>query len=463
MKVLLIVPDGVAVRNYLYSNFIEELYKKDAQIIVYHQLSNTAINEIKKVHPKIDVFIEIPKFIESPLARLVRESLAYARLLRNKNTLNNKTVLMFWNGKHKSLKLKALFLLAEIFGFFLSKSYRVILKVDNWYEKIILKSKDIHKIEKDIKYQNPDVILNLHQRSPLSAPIIAIAKIEKIKCSTVIFSWDNIPKARLIARYDSYLVWSDLMKEQLVLLYPEINKNQVLVVGTPQFECYFNDTLYLEKELFFNEHGLDPLKSTICFSANDKTSPYDPNYLEDVCKAISEMNEVDRLQILFRRCPVDKSDRFDKVLDTYKSFVKPIDPDWRIESGDKNSYTSIYPTYKDFILLVNTVKHSELVINLGSTMSHDFAVLNKPCLYLNYDPIPNSKLTVDAIYNFEHFRSMKGLNAVGWINSKDQILKTILNTLNTPGEIAPDRKKWMKTIVLHPLDTNSQNIASALL
>ncbi|MBU2919824.1 hypothetical protein KO504_00590 [Winogradskyella psychrotolerans] len=463
MKVLLIVPDGVAVRNYLYSSFIVELFKKNAEVIIYHQLSESAITEIKNVHPQLDTFIEIPKFIESPLTRLLRESLAFARILRNIKALKNRTVITFWNRNHKTFKLKALNIVSEFFGFILSKSYQLVLKADHWYEKRILISQVIEKITKDFKSINPDVVLNLHQRSPLTAPIVAVAKKEKIKCSTVIFSWDNIPKARLISRYDSYLVWSDLMKDQLVLLYPEISKHQVLVVGTTQFECYFNQENYLKKELFFKQYGLDPLKRTICFSANDRSSPYDPNYLEDICKVIKEMVENERPQILFRRCPVDKSDRFDTILETYKSFVTPIDPDWRVESHLKTAFASIYPTYNDFVLLVNTVKHCDLVINLGSTMAHDFAILDKPCLYLNYDPIYNSTLPVNTIYNFEHFRSMKGLNAVGWINSKAEILDMILKALNKPNEVGADRKKWMETIVLHPLDKNAINIAKAIL
>lgn len=462
MKVLLIVPDGVAVRNYLYTSFISDLQRNKAKIIVYHQLSDSAISEIKNTHKGTLTFRKIPQFIESPLARLLRESIAYARLLRNKKLLNNKTILAFWS-KKKGMKQRSLNVLSEIIGYFLSKSYYLILKADDFYEKNIVKNQNAKDIYKDIESLNPDVILNLHQRSPLSAPIITIAKNKKIKCATVIFSWDNVPKARLISRYDSYLVWSDLMKNQLTLLYPEIDKKDILVVGTPQFECYFDKELYLDKKTFFNQYNLDVNKQTVCFSANDRTSPYEPNYLEDVCESISKINERERPQILFRRCPVDKSDRFDKILEKYKSLVKPIDPDWRIDNEKDNSFTSIYPTYYDFVLLVNTVKHSDVVINLGSTMAHDFAVLDKPCLYLNYDPVINSTLPVKTIYNFEHFKSMKDLDPVGWINSKQEISKTISNALKNPEEVGVDRKKWMDKIVKHPLENNSQNIANTLL
>jgi hypothetical protein len=103
-----------------------------------------------------------------------------------------------------------------------------------------------------------------------------------------------------------------------------------------------------------------------------------------------------------------------------------------------------------------------VVINLGSTMAHDFAVLNKPCLYLNYNPVPNSTLKVEDVYKFQHFRSMKNLDAVGWIDSKEELGTMVLKAINTPELVGKDRIEWMKTIVKYPLEANSKNLANAL-
>lgn len=461
-RLLLIVPDGVAVRNYLYSSFISELQAKDIEVILYHQISNAAIEEVKRVQPTLAEIKAIPYFIEKPKARLLRESLAYARLKVNTKKLKNPTVMDFWNRNQKSLKQKLLYRLAEVLGTVFSWNYKLILKMEALYDAEISKGAIFENITRDIEQLNPDYILNLHQRAPISAPIIAVAKKKKIQTATVIFSWDNVPKARLISRYNAYLVWSDLMKNQLRLLYPEIKTEQIKVVGTPQFEFYFRDEFIESKELFFSKHGLDVNKKTVCFSANDATSPYEPNYFEDVCEEISKIEESIRPQILFRRCPVDKTNRFDNIIEKYKSFVFPIDPDWRMETDSGESFSSIYPAFNDVYLLVNTAKHSDLVINLGSTMAHDFAVYNKPCLYLNYDPVENSTCKVAMCYGFQHFKSMEGLAAVGWINSKLEISDKIALAINVPQKTGPDRKKWMELIVSYPLNESSKIIASLI-
>jgi hypothetical protein len=460
MKVLLIVPDGVAVRNYLYSSFITELEKKEIEVIVYHQISDSAIKEVENVHQNINHIQRIPQFVENPKARILRESLAYARLLRNKKILKNETIMTFWNKNQKGWKQKILYRLAEILGFVFSKSYDIILKLESVYDKEIAKSKVTETIGLDLKKLNPDLVLNLHQRVPISSPIIAAAKKAKIKTATVIFSWDNVPKARLISRYDNYFVWSDIMKTELSLLYPEIKIEQIKVVGTPQFEFYFQKEFQKEKKVFFEEHGLNPNKKTICFSANDQTSPYEPNYFDDICQEINAMEEDKRPQIIFRRNPADKSDRFDAIAEKYRNIVFTINPDWRTEKENTVAFAAIYPAYNDLQLLVNTTLHSDVVINLGSTMAHDFAVNDKPCLYLNYNPVSNTKFDVNDIYKFQHFTSMEGLEAVEWVNSKSEIVIKMRKAIEFPEKTGKDRKAWMQRIVKYPLQENSINIAN---
>lgn len=463
MKILLIVPDGVALRNYIYSSFVGELQKNGVEVMIYHQTSKSALAEIESLHNGISIIKEIPFYSESIFANLLRESLAYARLLRNKKILKNDTILAFWNKNQKTIKRKILYRLAELLGTIISKTYTAILKGDIIYERIISNNIIIKSIDKDLKFFNPDLILNLHPRAIVSLPIVFSAKKAKIKTSTVIFSWDNIPKARLIGRYDSYLVWSDLMKKELCLLYEEIKEAQVKVVGTPQFDFYFQEELYQSKSVFLHSYGLNTSKKTICFSANDQSSPYDQMYLEDICEEISKMPSDQRPQILFRKSPVDTSNRFDMVLDKYNSLVFSINPDWRFESNHEKLFSTIYPAINDSKLLVNTVKHSDLVINLGSTMAHDFAVLNKPCLYLNYNPVENSIFDVTMVFKFQHFESMKGLEAVGWINNKKEIVSKVLEAINYPQNVGKDRIEWMKRIVKYPLQDCSKNIVKELI
>lgn len=459
MKIILIIPDGVVVRNYLYSDFVNELIQRGFEIYVFHQIPKAAVAEIKSVTQDIKEFNFIPYFTEPTSARIIREVVVYARILINKKKLNNETIEYFWSRNQKGFKRIFLLKLSEFLGFFISKSYKSVLFLEKKYDKLMLNTNVAQKLSKEIDRIQPDMVLNLHQRSMTSTSIINYCRTKGIKTATVIYSWDNVPKARLISSYDNYYVWSELMKNELDLLYPEINRNQIKVVGTPQFEFYFDKKLHQTRASFFEKYNLDVNKKTICFSSNDTSSPYDPNYLEDLCSEIIKLEDNVRPQILFRINPFDKSGRFNSILEKYKNLIFVVNPDWRTENEGDGNFINIFPSYNDISLLVNTVLHCDVVVNLGSTMAHDFAVMNKPCLYFNYDPEPNSKLPVKDVYQFQHFRSMNKLEAVGWINSKSEIVDKILIAIQEPNQIGKDRTKWMETIVKHPLNENSKNLA----
>jgi hypothetical protein len=96
-------------------------------------------------------------------------------------------------------------------------------------------------------------------------------------------------------------------------------------------------------------------------------------------------------------------------------------------------------------------------------MVHDFAVYNKPCLYLNYDPVENSSFKVKDVFDFQHFRSMQNLNAVGWINSKEEFQDKIQRAINNPENTGDYRMQWLQKIVKHPLQNNSSTLAKEII
>ncbi|WP_298764362.1 hypothetical protein [uncultured Polaribacter sp.] len=466
MKILFLVPDGVGIRNYLYSNLCKELISKGFEIQLYHKVSKAALLEIEDVCLNISKnHKRLPDLKEGFILRFLREAPAYARLVYFSKVLKNDSIKFFWSKKPKTLKMKLFYFLCKTIGKLMSINYKLIRFFEKRYEILTTKTSAYKNVIADLEEIKPDFIINLHQRAPITTPVIMAAKALGIKNSTVIFSWDNVPKARLISRPQNYFVWSALMKKQLCLLYREINPKNVFVVGSPQFEFHKREEFRLTKETFFKEYKLNSNKKTICFSGDDvMTSPYDQIFLEDLCDALLNFKEEDRPQIIFRRCPVDFSTRFDAVLEKYKHIITVIHPDWRVEKeSEKNSFSLIYPSYNDLKLLVNTCLHSDLVINLGSTMAHDFAVHNKPCLYLNYNPKAHKYWSVKKTYKYEHFRSMTGLDAVGWVNSANDFYPLIKRILKDKNSVGKDREIWLKKIVNYPIEKNAFLLANTII
>lgn len=456
--ILFLVPDGVGIKNYLYSNIITHLKGGDAKITIWSPLPIEAFNDVKKLHQLDFGYKQIELKPESSLTRLYREATTYARLRRNAKLKNNPTILTNWRKPKYGFKVKLLYKVAEILGGYIGEDYTKILKFEEKSKRHIA-SQVINNYVDELQALNPTAIFITHQRVSGIMPICLAAERLNINTITAIFSWDNLPKARLCVKANNYLVWGDWMLKEMAEYYPEIPSQQVKLVGTPQFEFYTDNSQELSRKKFAVQHGLDPNKKWVCFSGDDiTTSPHDAIFLDDVAKAL--MPYADGVQLIFRRCPVDFSERYDVTIKKYNNVIRAIDPLWYTPSD--TGWTGYFASYKDISIQVNLAKHCETVINLGSTMAHDFTMFNKPCLYLNYNPVSDENWNVNTIYNYQHFRSMEGLNAVGWLNSKADIAEVVLKAINTPEVMAPDRKLWMQRIVLQPVNESSKLIAKLL-
>lgn len=455
------MPDGTGIRNYLYSRLISE-FNADTEILLWHNISETAVANVRNVHPQASISEEpIAVYVENLAERVLREASTYARLKWYCKKMQNETIMFSWR-KKKNLKQKVLYRLAEFLGNLAQTSYGNIRKTEALYTRLISRPSILKPYIDILQKHRPDVLFCTHQRVPWLVPVIEAAKQLQIKTVTAIYSWDNIPKGRLHLRTDKYLVWSEYMKSELLKFYPEVEPENIEVAGSPQFEFYTENQRLQSREAFAQRFQLDTRKKWICFSGDDvDTSPYDPLYLNDIAEAVQQISEDQRPHILFRRTPADTSNRYRTVLEKHRNIITNIEPVWCSDNQHKG-WSGYYPLPEDVDLLVNLAWHCELAINIGSTIAHDFAVYNKPTLYLNYEQFHRNAWSIKMVYRFEHFKSMHGLSAVEWIKSKEEIKDLLLHLLSNPGTGASDKGKWLNRILIEDFDKSSHYIAQAL-
>lgn len=454
-KVLILLPDGIGLRNFAFTRFSDIAKSENLNLIYWNAtpfdlmaigLSEKRLDNIR-LHPLSDFYKTTRKHVElnsfkrgfnDPVYDTYKFPLPKGTLKRQVKALITKALITVNNstGGLKRVRNKI-------------KTYE---RSTDYYQDCI----------KTIRHEKPKAVFCTNQRSSTAiAPILAAQDLN-IPTITFIFSWDNLPKATMVVETDFYFVWSDYMKHELLIYYPYIKEDQVVVTGTPQFENHKTNADSLdEKETFFKEYNLDLDKKYICFSGDDiTTSPDDQDYLQDVAKAVTSLNEKgENLGIVFRRCPVDFSNRYDAVLKTYKDLIVPIAPKWEKISS---LWNTILPTREDMKLQSQTIKYTEMVINLGSSMVFDYAVYNKPCAFINYD-VPNRRLknwSVKKIYNYVHFRSMPNDKSVVWLNSPDDISGKIEKALNKNN--ASEAQEWFKIINSHPIENASVTIVNEL-
>lgn len=422
-KIILLFPDGVGIRNYLYSKVFKDI---NYDLILWHNFDSAAVKTIKETTP-IEYEYSIPQYKESLKEKFLRELICLCRLYYNSAKLKNPTLLTNWNWNQKTIFRKIFYKTIQFLAFFIKK-YKTILKLEAAYQKTIRKNPFYFEVKDILRQIKPKMVFCAHQRALKAATIFAAASDLGIETTTVIFSWDNLPKARLALRADNYLLWSQNMKNEMNLYYPEVDSGKLHVTSTPQFEFYDNTANVIERNLFFQKYNLNPDKKIICFSGDDiKTSPDDPYYLKDIAQELIKNNLHLQYQILLRRCPVDFSGRYDAIVKEYAELIKEVPPLWN--NNISNEWNAVYPSPEDVKLLVSTVFYADLVVNVGSTMAFDFAIYNKPCIFINYDQENKTEKdwSVKTIYQFQHFKSMPDDDAVIWWNVKEELAELLIN------------------------------------
>ena len=454
-KIFILLPDGVGLRNFAFTSFVEIGKQKGWEVVFWNQtsfdLSELGFKEIRltgnpraktdllkraKINAELDHFTD--KFRE-PVYQTYKFPSSNIGL---KKTVKN-GIVSFYKEKYKGEK-----------GL---HKLRNKLKASEKKGPLYKHCKEILEKEK------PDYVFCTNQRPVTAIAPLTAAEDLGIPTGTFIFSWDNLPKATMVVETDHYFVWSEYMKNELQKYYPFIPAENIHITGSPQFEPHFDESLRKSREVFFKENNLDLRKDYLCFSGDDVTTcPDDHQYLQDMAEAVENLNqEGHKLGIIFRRSPVDLSGRYDKVLEKYSEIITPIAPKWK-KAGD--NWNAILPTKADLEFQVNTILHSKAVVNLASSMVFDFAIFDKPCLYLNYevDNKQDNDWNPRKVYNFIHFRSMPSQNSVIWLNTKKEIEAKLKLALNDTSQIVSEAKHWFERINLQPAEKASERIITLI-
>jgi hypothetical protein len=437
-KVFILFPDGVGLRNFAFTHFKEigeqqgfdTTYWNNTIFSLQEELGYPELKiESTKIHPKTTVLSHARKRVE----------LALSRKRTNDKVYTTYRFPLRWNNLKNILK-SAFVTFHETFSA-TPQGWQKLMDQINTAERSTLRYQEL---KAQLEEHQPALVFCTTQRATQAiAPLLAAQDLG-IKTACWIYSWDNLPKGMSTVETDYYFVWSEFMKAQLLEYYPKTKSAQVFVTGTPQFEPHYDASLLLSRNQFSEAQGLDTNTKYICFSGDDQTtSPLDQYYLEDTAIAVRQLREEGRdLAIIYRKVPVDFSGRYDAVLAQYKDVIISIDPLWK-PMGEQ--WNQVMPTKEDFALLVNTCYHSELVVNICSSMVFDFVIHDKPTIYPNYEQpqLQKGMRDIGQNYNYIHFRSMPdAAKSVTWAKSKSEIYDGIKGLLDGELNPVPVTKEW---------------------
>jgi hypothetical protein len=454
---LLLVPDGVGVRNFLLGPFLEQASER-LSLSVLHAMPRESL---RRLGPGLKLPQRSQALLPSapdPVLSLVRKTLAYSHLwwgdTRSMRASRKRPVAGPWS--RRTLE-KTTRLLARAAAFPAG-----IENLDRLHRWLAARRTEVEQYRGLFSEWRPSVLFCSHQR-PLSVlPPVLAARDLGIPTATFVFSWDNLTsKARIAAPFDYYLVWSDLMRRELLDFYPSVAPERVRVVGTPQFDAGPREPS--TREDFFRRVGADSSRPLICYSGGDAgTCPEDPQHVAILLDLVRDGRIAGKPQVLLRPSPVDDGRRYDPVRGRYPELLY-AEPRWIHDgSGD---WSRVVPLPEDVAFLADLVRHSDLNVNVASTMTLDFAVRDKPVVNVAFDvadPPPFAVPLWEHYYRFEHYRPVVELGAARFARSAEELARHVNAYLADPALDRDARRRLVELEIGVPPEDSSERILDVL-
>ncbi len=455
-KIFILLTDGVSLRNFAYTNF----YKKGIDLGYDVVFWNNTVFNLEQLGFKQEKLKNQKLHWLTTILKNTRTRIELKCFIKRYNDTIYQEYLfpLPYNSLKKIIKNCSINILSFLFN-----SENGLRFIRNYINKFERQTNYYKECKAFLEVHKPDLVYCTSQRSALAIAPIQAAKQLNIPTVGFIYSWDNLPKATLDVVTDFYHVWSDYMKDELLKYHHFISEGQVKVTGTPQFESHYDSDKIIPKKQFYKQYKLKTNVTYICFSGDDvTTSPKDSLYLRDLAQSVKQLNkEGFELGIIFRRCPVDISGRYDEIISEYKDVIIPIEPMWKALG---EVWDNMLPTAEDSVLLASLANHCAFVVNLGSSMVFDFAIHNKPCMYMNYNYLNPEEAPIEDVYvyDFVHFRSKPSKDVVVWLNHPDEIHEKIKDLLYDHTEVVNESQKWFSIINKQPANKASQRIWEAI-
>lgn len=453
----LVITDGVGSRNFLLSNFMEQASNRFEKVVVY---SGIDINFIDTNDFKSNVkIIELPFYKESKKVWFFRKLKEVAHMQLHKSFYGINDNLKRGYPKNNSKKALLIKLIYKISSVFHSE------KNIKFYEKLQFHS--FKKNEVTLQYtsllekENLDIVFFTHQRPPFLAPVLFCAKKLNIKTTSFIFSWDNLAsKGRMLGEFDGYMVWSDLMKKEMLYFYPNTKKNNVQIVGTPQFEPYVMDKYKISKKEFLTKFNLEENKKIICYSCADADiGRNDETHIRAIMNFIKHNKD---LQLLVRTSPAEDGERFKNLIKEFPQIKWNI-PKWiSTRQNHAETWSQRLPSVEDVIDLKSILSFSDVNVNMLSTMSLDFMLFDKPVINTVFGNENNGLYNDQRFLNFVHYKYVIDSKAVTISKNQEDLFSQLEEAIDNSEKRSKNRKELIDLEIGKPLEGTSKRMVKIL-
>lgn len=271
-------------------------------------------------------------------------------------------------------------------------------------------------------------------------PLFMAAKRLGLKNAGLLRSWDNLHKGVKFFP-DKLLVWNEVNAAEASSLMG-YKKDNIEIIGPCQMDPYFKKETIWAREAFCRHFQLDPNRTIITLATIGKlVHGYDENYIADQLVQMIQQKQIPGdPQLIIRLHPVSR----------YEEFLQYQDlPFVRISQVTGHIPTLGWTMSPEQVAEVaNILKHSDVLISPGSTITIETAIFDTPTVfpvYHHYQPALGG-----YFYNTilkRHHKRLKEQDLVPFVEQQEDLLPAILRFLEEPEWYREKRLKLVEDYI----------------
>lgn len=457
-KLGLVITDGVGFRNYILSGFVAQAERCFEEVIIYSFLPASAYDtlELKCRIVELDL---VPERFPGWFFRKAKE---VAHLKRHaRANFGFRDSLYINRAQGNSPRAWATRFIFRMSGLFHGE--QTIGFYERQQQRRFASHPLVRHYEEMLRGDAVDLLFFTHQRPPFAAPLLYAARQAGIPTAAFIFSWDNLAsKGRMAGAFDHFLVWSDLMRRDLLEFYPAVTDSQIAVVGTPQFEPFVMERYGYDDATLAARFGIDLSKPLVLFTCNDASSKNDPLYLDILAGAIAQGRLHRKINLVARTSPAEDPGRFAHLREKYPFIIWNY-PEWTLSrEGHPEPWSQRIPSQQDISDLKMLLKHAAFTVNVMSTITIDSFLFDKPVVNPVFGTFTNGMYPDQKYLLYRHLEPLTESGASHIVRNETEFIEAVNGLLAGHDGRSERRRAFVDLQIGAPLEGTCARIAQTL-
>lgn len=441
--VFITVSRGIIARNLLQNEFYRRVRERYRVVILTPAAHDRRFLETFS-HPNV-TFEHLEEFPQSPWELVLGKF--HKMLIFNKSTELKSRFGVIGLTRQDELSDLRFFLMKALF-LPLSK-ITALRDVVRWIDLKTTQKKLRADMAQLLERYHPKLVFVTNITSDTEVALIKESRARGLRTIAMPKSWDNLSWIGFRVKADRLVVWNEFMFEQ-AQTFQNYRPHQIQVVGVPQNDCYADTSRLWTRKHFCKVYGLDPEKKIIFFGSEGKLFDNMDRENSEILHSIIQNNQLPfPAQLLIRPHYGYRNDeqKFNHLLGK---------PDVSVDlfNTPSSCFRDAWDYSQEFTdRFLNSLHHSDVIVNTCSTLSLDGVAFNKPLVGLGFDGYTKLpyRLSIIRWYDNDYYIDVLKTGAVEVVKSKEELALTLSRALTAPDALREARLRLQRRFC-HALD-----------